>query len=207
MKVYRVYEISDVVKDRNKLTEEQIANIESVIKMVMENIISNKVLYQIPIGCDKENHPIARYNEKVYNKSKPNETVVLKEMKNLADKLLSAEQIDKDGSRRRSKSIKQGILFIKHTEEQLILLKVEEAKVLDKITFKAIEGLSIDNQYYKIAVIQKSSNKNIMIVDKNKVIAKYWTTSFLNLERQRDSYTNTTDILEFLEDNLSLIHI
>lgn len=203
MTVFKAYDVADNVSARDKLSDEQIENIEVVIKMVLDNLPLTKVLYQVPPDrVMDETHPVVRYNSNVFNKKLRVEKKSARELDYLAEKLLFEEQIEeKDGTRRRNKKIKEGLLFAKHTEESLVLLKFEETKIIDKTTFKPIDGLSIDKQYYKIVVIHKNKYKDIMIVDRNKVVAKYWASGFLELERQRDSFVNTTDLLDFLEED------
>lgn len=203
MVVYKAYDIADIVSARDKLSDEQIQNIEVVIKMVIDNLPTTKVLYQVPQNkITDSSHPVVRYNENVFNKRISVEKSIARELDNLAAKLLFEEQIQiKDGTRRRNKKIKEGLLFAKHTEDSLVLLKFEETKIIDKTTFRPIDGLSIDKQYYKLVIIHKNKYEDIMIVDRNKVIAKYWALGFLELERQRDAFVNTTDLLDFLEDD------
>ena len=154
----------------------------------------NSGLYQVPQNkITDSSHPVVRYNENVFNKRIIVEKSIARELDNLAEKLLFEEQIQiKDGTRRRNKKIKEGLLFAKHTEDSLVLLKFEETKIIDKTTFRPIDGLSIDKQYYKLVIIHKNKYEDIMIVDRNKVIAKYWALGFLELERQRDAFVNTT---------------
>ncbi|MBO6356711.1 hypothetical protein EY693_10290 [Enterococcus casseliflavus] len=205
MLVHKAYDVTDVVSARSKLSSEQIQNIELVIKMVLDNLPATKVFYQVPLNREHDNyHPVVRYNKNVFNKKFLNDNNISAELDYLANKLLFEEQVeDNDGSRRRNKKIKEGLLFAKHTKDSLVLLKFEETKIIDKTTFRPIDGLSIDKQYYKIVVINKNVYKDIMIVDRNKVVAKYWAGGFLELERQRDAFVNTSDLLIFLEeDNL-----
>lgn len=203
MTVYKAYDITEDVSARPDLTQEQIENIEIVVKLVLEGLPTNKIYYQVPEQRISDGvHPVIRYNKKVFDKRKPSLKCINEELDCLAGKLLFEEQVEeKDGSRRRNKKIKEGLLFAKHTPEELILLKFEEIKIMDKATFKPIEGLSIDKQYYKIVVIKKNSFRNITVVDRNKVIAKYWASGFLELERQRDAYVNTIDLIASLEQD------
>ena len=201
--IYKAYDIGDEVLSRPELSNEQIDNIEVVISMVIESLNLNKVFYHVPNERITDlSHPIIKYNKKVFSKKKVKEKKINEVIDSLAGKLLYEEQIEEhNGNRRRNKKIKEGLLFAKHTQEQLILLKFEEVRIMDKTTFQPIEGLSIDKQYYKIVVIKKNSFKDIVVVDKNKVVAKYWALGFLELERQRDSYVNTTDLIKFLEED------
>lgn len=203
MTMFKAYDVADNVSARDKLSDEQIDNIEVVINMVLNNLPVTKIFYQVPQNRVKDlSHPVVRYNNNVFNKKIRVKKNLARELDYLAEKLLFEEQIEeKNGNRRRNKKIKEGLLFAKHTEDRLVLLKFEETKIIDKTTFRPIDGLSIDKQYYKIVVIHKNKYKDIMIVDRNKVVAKYWASGFLELERQRDSFVNTTDLLDFLEED------
>ncbi|MBC1723116.1 hypothetical protein [Listeria seeligeri] len=203
MIIYKAFDITDSVNARPELTQEQIENIEQVVRVILNNLPINKIYYQVPEQrVLDEMHPIIRYNEGAFNKTKNNEKNINFELDILAEKLLFEEQIEeKGGKRRRNKKIKEGLLFAKHTPEQLVLLKFEDTQIIDKNTFKPIDGLSVDKQYYKIVVIKKDIYKDITVVDRNKVIAKYWAEGFLELERERDSFVNTMDVLDSLEND------
>lgn len=198
--LYRAYDISDNVFSRPELTNEQTSNIDSVVKAILKNLPTNKIFYKVPDSriSDKE-HPVIQYNN-IFTEENASDNDINKELDFLAEKLLYEEQVEeKDGPRRRNKKIKEGLLFAKHTSEQLILLKFEDIQIIDRTTFKPIEGLSIDKQYYKIVILKKDEFNKITVVDKNKKIAKYWASGFLELERQRDSYVNTSSLISLLE--------
>lgn len=203
MTVYKAYDIGDEVVSRPELSGEQIDNIENVISMVVESLSQNKVYYQVPNNKSSDlSHPVVKYNKEIFSKKRVKSDKINLVIDSLAEKLLYEEQVEeRNGVRRRNKKIKEGLLFAKHSPEKLILLKFEEVKIMDKTTFQPIEGLSIDKQYYKIVVIEKNGFNNIMVVDKNKVVAKYWALGFLELERQRDSNVNTNDLIKYLEDD------
>ncbi|HGF7585190.1 TPA: hypothetical protein QFP92_002565, partial [Enterococcus faecium] len=128
MTVYKAYDITEDVSARPDLTQEQIENIEIVVKLVLEGLPTNKIYYQVPEQRISDGvHPVIRYNKKVFDKRKPSLKCINEELDCLAGKLLFEEQVEeKDGSRRRNKKIKEGLLFAKHTPEELILLKFEE---------------------------------------------------------------------------------
>ncbi|EED2404611.1 hypothetical protein G7175_002260 [Listeria monocytogenes] len=208
MAIYRAFDIAENASARPKLNEEQIDNIEQVIRVILDNLLTNKIYYQIPEERSEDgSHPIVKYNENAFVGTEINEYKVDNELIYLAKKLLFEEQVvEKDGKRRRNKKIKEGLLFAKHTLNQLILLKFEDTQIIDKKTFRPIEGLSVDKQYYKIVVIDKDNYNNITVVDRNKVIAKYWASGFLELERKRDSHINTLELIEGLEKDTLINH-
>ncbi|MBC1504513.1 hypothetical protein [Listeria booriae] len=203
MSLYKAYDITTVVEDRLELDDEQIENMDRVVGLILENLSANKIFYQVPIGREEdESHPIVRYNKKIFNEEEITVEEVSLELDFLANKLLFEEQVqERDGARRRNKNISEGLLFAKHTGKQLILLKLDEAKIIDRITFQPIDGLSLEKQYYKIVVVNKNALSDIVVVDRNKVIAKYWASGFLELERKKDSYVNTTGLIDYLEEN------
>lgn len=208
MAIYRAFDIAESALERPKLNEEQIDNIEQVIRVIIDNLSTNKIYYQIPEHrSDDGSHPIVKYNKNAFIGTEINENKVNSELIYLAEKLLFEEQVlEKNGKRRRNKKIKEGLLFAKHTLNQLVLLKFEDTQIIDKKTFRPIEGLSVDKQYYKIVVIERGSYNNITVVDRNKVIAKYWATGFLELERRRDSHVNTLELIEGLEKDTLINH-
>ncbi|MBC2163880.1 hypothetical protein [Listeria booriae] len=203
MSFYKAYDITTTVNDRQKLSDKQIENMDIIVGMILENLLANRILYQVPSSREEDiDHPIVRYNINVFNNKSITNEIVSDELDILADKLLYEEQVvEPDGTRRRNKKIREGLLFAKQTDKQLILLKFDETKIIDRNTFSPIDGLSLEKQYYKIVVIDKNDMENIVVVDRNKVIAKYWASGFLELERQRDSFVNTTDLIECLEEN------
>lgn len=201
--IYKAYDIGEKISPREVLSEKQIGNIELVVSAVLKNIETNKILYQVPNEHRHTGeHPVIHYNQIVFKNEKITDEEVITELDYLANKLLVEEQVtDKNGSIRRNKNIKEGLLFVRHKSTQLLLLKFEDTQIIDKETFEPIEGFSMDRQYYKIALLNKNSYTDIIIVDRNKSIAKYWALGFLKLERQRDNFVNTTDLIDSLEKN------
>lgn len=202
MPFYRAYDIKETVEARETLVQEQVDNIESIISIVEKGINLNRIRYQVPDPDNSKNHPLVRYNNKVLRKNLIGDKKRISELDILANKLLYAEQVvDNNGNTRRNKKIKEGLLFARCTDKSLTLLKLEEITIVDKVTFKPIDGLSLDKQYYKVVFFEKDNWNNISVVDRNKKVAKYWATTFLELERSRDEYTNTKELLEYLEND------
>ncbi|HAK1221142.1 TPA: hypothetical protein H1515_002639, partial [Listeria monocytogenes] len=48
MAIYRAFDIAENASARPKLNEEQIDNIEQVIRVILDNLTTNKIYYQIP---------------------------------------------------------------------------------------------------------------------------------------------------------------
>lgn len=196
MTLYRVYDIENQKNKRPELTNEQIDNIEVLIENKTNSIESVSVLYT---PMDQNIGMIYDFNEN-YFKDDLDEASLENDLDKIAEKLVEAEKvIGKNGEVRRNRNITEGILFIKYTSEELILLKLESTEIIDRESFKSKQELSTDKDYYKIAIIEKDNLQNVTIVDRNKTIAKYWAESFLELTRVRDSYTNTQDLMSLLK--------
>lgn len=218
MEILKVYEISDEITERTELNEQQISNINDIFDVILSegNIKKRSIKFEVSDESQNDKtHPIVKYN-KVVGKRRINEKNLETTINYFSEELLDAEMItvevkseNEDGSIekhsqiRRNATIKQGLLFIKHTDEILILMKLEEAKMIDTETFEKIDGVSLENEYYKCCIFRPNEIKNIDILDKNDKISKYWTKRFLKLERSKDDYTNTKCAIQsILEDKI-----
>ena len=195
MAVYKVYDIEDTINKRSKLTDEQIENIKELINNKTSTLESVSVLYKLKT---KDTGFLYDFNENYFEENIDDEKLE-KDLDVIAKRLADAEKItDNKGNLRRNKNITEGILFIEYTDQKITLLKLESTDVVDRETFKARQELSTDKEYYKIAIIEKDNLNNILIVDRNKRIAKYWAEKFLELTRKRDGYKNTEDLMNML---------
>ncbi|MGX6972483.1 hypothetical protein [Vagococcus lutrae] len=122
------------------------------------------------------------------------------QMVTFADELRKAE-LKNDGTR--NKQITEGNLFIKRESKQLLLLKLENIEVIDKEkNYEMKTSFSTESNYYKGCILGDDLNK-IIIIDKNRFVAKYWREGFLKLSLNRDEYQNSKDLIQLLkEDNL-----
>lgn len=115
----------------------------------------------------------------------------------IAEKLKQAEQ-KSDGSR--NMTIREGVLLIKWSEQNLILVKLEKQTVIDIHTFSEKEELSILKDYFKICIYNGDSN-DIKLIDKNRITAKYWHDNFLGLKQCTDSELNTESVINLLRND------
>ncbi|MHC0551491.1 hypothetical protein [Salinicoccus sp. CNSTN-B1] len=203
---YRVYDVDDSVTRRQNLNDKQIKNLDNLLKLILENDSNpgQHVLYELPketqVDTDKEEHFLKVVNDKVFNNSTSDEEIN-EICTSISQKLHKAELVKTKEGYRRNKNITQGILIIKFFEDKLVLMKLEETESIDKKTFEILNSLSLDKNYYKVCLFKKDDYSNIRVIDKNKVIAKYWATKFLKLERKRDNTTNTLHLIEFYKND------
>lgn len=113
-----------------------------------------------------------------------------------AEKLLFAECSESSGKRK--SNVRDGYLFIRETEKELILLKLEKTSVANKETFEVEGQLGTDKSYYKVCILSTELN-NIAVIDKSRKVANYWLDSFLGLQEVRNKKINTYDLLELIE--------
>lgn len=118
------------------------------------------------------------------------------EIRCFAEKLLLAECSENNG--RRKSNVRDGYLFVRETEKELILLKLEKTLVANKETFEVEGQLGTDKSYYKVCVLSTELN-NIAVIDKSRKVANYWLDSFLGLQEVRNKKINTYDLLELIE--------
>ncbi|MCG1808416.1 hypothetical protein K4R79_09360 [Staphylococcus epidermidis] len=123
-----------------------------------------------------------------------------------AEKLLEEELVeDKEKNIRRNKTIKNGILIFKVTENTLTLMKLEEINTIDKNDFSKKPTYGAEKNYFKIAVMdfqnRNTKRLDIDIYDTGTKIAKYWSEGFLSIYPLRDSELNTNDIIDSLKEN------
>lgn len=186
---YYVYNINEKVEPIEDLTDEKIQNIENIFRKNTESASKDEVTYSIPE--DKlDSHLLIKYSQMNENYKE--------NARAFAFDLLTAEQV-KDGSKR-NKQITQGFLFFKYTQSSLLIVKLEDEAGIDKETFAEIDKLGIRREFCKVCIYQCGQNTSIKVIDKNIKIAEYWSTKFLKLERTRDKFVNTEDILNIFEN-------
>ena len=180
-----VYDITDTITEI-ELNAEKIFNIATIFNNILGEGEGTKSHSTIAAEIKDENSILRAY----YN-NKENF-----EIQNFAEKLLSAECSESNG--RRKASLREGYLFIRETDSELILLKLEKTSVANKDTFEVQGQLGTDKNYYKVCILSNELT-NIAVIDKSRKIANYWLDSFLGLQEVRNKKINTYDLLELIE--------
>lgn len=199
-----MYQVGETVNERLDLSEEKIVNIDLMFHRVLGKDEQGNDKFKVMHQVSEENrfnktHPLVSFNQEIFIDDTKQKNIGIK-IKEFANLLLAQELIEENGKLRRRKNIKEGLLFVKYIDSQkLVLLKLEETVIINPIDFSPIDGLSMDNQYYKACIFVKNDFENVTIVDRNTSVAKYWARDFLNLERKRDNYTNTQGLIKDLE--------
>ena len=163
-----VYDITDTITEI-ELNAEKIFNIATIFNNILGEGEGTKSHSTIAAEIKDENSILRAY----YN-NKENF-----EIQNFAEKLLSAECSESNG--RRKASLREGYLFIRETDSELILLKLEKTSVANKDTFEVQGQLGTDKNYYKVCILSNELT-NIAVIDKSRKIANYWLDSFLGLQ-------------------------
>lgn len=180
----KVFDISEDEYEE-KLEKKDIQN----IKKVFQKIFSSENADHLRIDCSAR-------EDSILNKYMNSKTIF--NMYEFAESLRGAE-LKKDGTR--NKQITKGNLFIKKEDEQLILLKLENIEVVDKEkNYEMKTSFSTEANYYKGCIFDGNLNK-VVVIDRNKTIAKYWREDFLKLSLNRDSYQNSIDLIDLLKEN------
>ncbi|EHI73702.1 Uncharacterised protein [Streptococcus criceti] len=179
-----VYEINETIKEV-ELNQEKIINIADIFNTII-GVSDEKTSHKAIIAEIKDDDSIL----KKYYMDKKNCKI-----NSFAEKLLTAE---KGNNSNRKKSIREGFLFIRETNQDLTLLKLEKTSVADTETFKLIGQLGTEKNYYKACIFTNDLH-NIAIIDKSNKIATYWLDGFLGLQEVRNSKINSTDLIELVE--------
>lgn len=199
MKIYHVYDIKDTIKERTNLNETQLKNLKDIFSDLTGLKIKNKkVIYKI-----RENNSllITEYNEILKKTEISSDELSLYSYK-LAEKLLQAESVkSENNSLRRNLNIKDGVLFVEHSDGKIIIVKLEGSQIKNRDTFEKIDGLSTDRDYFKLCIFTKDKFDEIIVVDGNNSVAKYWATDFLDLIPKRDNQSNTTNLIDSINKN------
>ncbi|SJX68669.1 hypothetical protein FM131_04620 [Weissella confusa] len=184
VKKIEVYDISDEV-NQEILDDESIKNISKVFDKIFDpnNTAHIKVTSQTKEGS-------------VYELYHGNEVEFDTEI--FAKELLAAERKN-DGTR--NEQITEGNLFILQENGNLYLLKLENIEVVDKMDhYKMRRSFSTESNYYKGAIFT-GDLKNILIIDKNPRLAKYWSDKFLNVAPIKNEYANTDELIKLIKSD------
>ncbi|MGT2809279.1 hypothetical protein [Streptococcus intermedius] len=179
-----VYEITDeiteIVLDNNK-----IKNIDEIFKTIIENHSSH---VSVVAEVLEDGDGIL----KKFKQSPEDFDINL-----FPEKLLESERSSSTNFRK--KSIRSGFLFIKESEDSLLLLKLEKTSVADTETFKLVAQLGTEKTYYKACIARKDLS-TIEVIDKNRKVASYWMSDFLGLQEARNSRVNSLELIKLVEN-------
>lgn len=198
MEFFKIFTIDESVTEWNSITQIQKNNLNDLFDDFMEDSLNRKYY----IDTDEEpKHILSEINTMDKNSENLNNI-----SNRFAEKLLEEELVeDKEKNIRRNKTIKNGILIFKVTENTLTLMKLEEINTIDKNDFSKKPTYGAEKNYFKIAVMD-FQNKNtkrldIDIYDTGAKIAKYWSEGFLSIHPLRDNELNTNDVINSLKEN------
>lgn len=180
----RVFDVDDTVREETLNDKSK----HNVIKL-FDKIFEPKNTTHSKISCSANSDSI------ITTYSQSSTTFLLRDF---AEALCKSEK-KKDESR--NEQITAGYLFIKQESNKLTLLKLENIEIVDKKNnFEINNNFSTEAKYYKGCIFENDL-KNIIIIDKNTSIAKFWKDSFLNLSLNRDSYKNSIDLIELIQSD------
>jgi hypothetical protein len=180
----RVFNISINIEEKTLLP----IDIENIDK-VFNKIFSPSNTDHIQIGCFANDNSILKQFQ-----TNPNSF----DLSIIAEKLRIAE-LKNDGTR--NQQITEGYLFIKKINKSLWLLKLENIEVVDiDKNFEMKPSFSTESNYYKGCILDSDPNK-VIIIDKNRSVAKYWREGFLDLSLIRDDFINTSDLILLLKED------
>jgi hypothetical protein len=184
----KAYSIREKVFDLN-INETQSGNIEKIIKRVLGEDEHGKPGEVKLFNTDKniENHKLHRFATEIM-KEPSNSEKVEAFCDRLAEDLLKAELIEDQSTR--NKNILEGVLIVKITEDRLILLKFEDVEVIDRITFEIRSTIGLDRAYLKAAIFT-GDETTIRIIDRQRQVANFWSSKFLELIPVRTDEDNT----------------
>ncbi|WP_161980666.1 nucleoid-associated protein [Streptococcus sp. S784/96/1] len=181
-----VYEISDVITEI-PLDETKIFNIARIFNKIMGEGAKSTAHSTILAEIKSDQSILAQYS-----KDKDKFSV-----ETFAQRLLETELNNYKTSRK--KNLKEGFLFIRESDKDLILLKLEKTSVADTETFELLGQLGTDKHYYK-ACIFTNDLYGIAVIDKSRKVASYWLEDFLDLQEVRNSKVNSDDLIELVEN-------
>lgn len=186
--IVKVFDIGTVVSE-NLIDKTQRKNVLSLFTELSKqtHLITN--CYLNYDSDDYKESPIyyySEFDEKEYF-----------DYKKIAEDLLRAE-CKTDNTR--NATIREGLLFIKANSNSILIMKLENLTVIDKVTFEIKNELGKEKDYFKVCIFN-GEYSDIKIFDKNKTAAKYWYKKFLKLTRKRTSEDNTIDIIDLLSQD------
>ena len=179
-----VYEITDEITEI-ELDNNKITNIDEIFRTIIDNHSSH---VSVIAEVTEERESIL----KEFEQSPEDFDINL-----FPEKLLESERSSSTNSRK--KSIRSGFLFIKKSDDSLLLLKLEKTSVADTETFKLVAQLGTEKTYYKACIARKDLS-TIEVIDKNRKVASYWMSDFLGLQEVRNSRVNSLELIKLVED-------
>lgn len=193
----KAYSIRDLAVDR-KIDETQAQNLDIIITRVLGADELGKPgevkLYQIDKNVS--NHKLARYSKEFLNKPiQKNYADAFCDQ--LADDLLKAEFTEDQSTR--NKNILEGSLIIKISPERLILLKLEDVEAIDPTTFEIRTSIGLDRSYLKAAIFT-GDESSIRVVDRQRQVANFWSSKFLQLIPVRTDLDNTQIVADAINN-------
>ena len=203
MNIYRAYDIGNTVIPRNTLTNAQTQNIQAIFNTFL-NENKRLVKYSVPTANQNDiHHLLVRLNTKIFSvdEDKLDNTTIDSELLIIADRLLESETTKSSDGTKRSKSIKEGLLFLHLTNAEVTIVKLETSELIDVKSFAIQRGFGTSKEYLKTAVFKKDNFHDIDVMDKSTNIAKYWAEKFLGLQRIRTNQDNTKTVIDKIDDN------
>ncbi|WP_342976194.1 hypothetical protein [Streptococcus constellatus] len=179
-----VYDITNLITEI-ELNSEKIFNIATIFNKIVGESADSRSHSAIAAEIKDDNSILKAYSEDKENF----------EIKAFAEKLLSAECSESDGKRKTN--LREGYLFIRETEKDLTLLKLEKTSVANKETFEVEGQLGTDKSYYKVCVFSDELT-NVVVIDKSRKVANYWLDGFLGLQEVRNKKVNTNDLVDLI---------
>lgn len=179
-----VYEITDNISEIS-LDIQKIRNINKIFTEIIENHTNH---ISVLAGVVEGKESILRdFSNNINNF----------DIERFPSQLLNSEI--SSSTNERNKSIRTGFLFIKESNDCLLLLKLEKTSVANTETFELSSQLGTEKNYYK-ACIAKKDLSTVEIIDKNKKVATYWMDNFLGLQEVRNSKVNSIELVRLIEN-------
>ena len=197
----KAYSISDMVIDQ-KINETQAGNLEIIVKRVLGADEQGKPGEVKLYKTDKniENHKLHWYAKEILNQL-PIPQKMETFCNRLAEDLLKAE-LNED-QLTRNKNILEGVLIVKISGERLILLKLEDVEAIDPNTFEIKSIIGLDRAYLKAAIFS-GDESSIRIIDRQRQVANFWSSKFLELVPVRTDSDNTKAIVDAINNQQAL---
>jgi len=194
----KAYSIKETVIDQ-EISQPRAQNLDIIIKRVLGEDEQGKPgevkLYRIDKNI--ENHRLRWFVKEVLNQLQ-DEQKMEEFCDQLAGDLLRAEFIEDETIR--NKNILQGVLIIKITEQKIVLIKLEEIEAIDPITFAIRSNIGLDRAYLKAAVFT-GDESSIRVIDRQRQVANFWSSKFLQLIPVRTDLDNTQIIANAINEN------
>jgi len=194
----KAYSIGKSVVDHN-VDKKQTENLEIIIRRVLGQDELGRPgevkLYKVDKNIS--NHKFSRYAEDFLH-HELNEARASVFCDQLADNLLKAELTEDQSTR--NKNILAGILIIKISSESLILIKLEDVEVIDPITFEIKSTIGLERAYLKAAIFT-GDESSVRVIDRQRQVANFWSSKFLQLIPVRTDLDNTQIIADAINNH------